>query len=365
MILMKILVAFLWCPEHITGMENVSPISSHRQPIAGRRTPTLSDRARAASERASGGAQSPAVQSKAQSNAPRAENAALLKPTDKPIEPSAIPDQGPAVASEKSSSLGHRPPVAAPHRPALAGSAFKDQPLDLKPAAVVSPVKVLPGYDSLPVEAPKEVAIAGQIIVEPVEPGLIHQRFYKGHPIPDEDHMPEGDPEGLTILTCTKCELTCLPAEIEGQAEPVSHCCGAPMVDCFGAPFDPTALAERQDLTINAKRKSTSRGVSYIVKTHRWRANVSVNNITFSLGEYDKETDAAKVYDNAVFYLDAAGLLKGRKLNFPHHYTVKPIPKVWRKTQYTIERIQSLKLFSAAIGASGRVSPKLLEPKHP
>lgn len=62
-----------------------------------------------------------------------------------------------------------------------------------------------------------------------------------------------------------------------------------------------------------SKTSSIYKGVTYIKRTGKWRAQIMVNRKNIALGEYDEEIEAAKAYDEGakLYHKDFA------RLNFP------------------------------------------------
>jgi hypothetical protein len=264
--------------------------------------------------------------------------------TDRPVEPvaaaAAIPDAAPTPS--RAPTLGERAPVAAPHRPELA-SGIGDINLDLKPAKVTRPS--LQSADEatipLPIEAPKEVATAGQIIVDPAQE---LQEYYAG------------DPEGLTMAYCEQCGGPCIPIETpEGWR---SKCCNSNMSGPDGGAFRAATirnarerLLSTKDVSVQENHKSDYRGLWFNPVTKKWRAIIFIQDLTIYLGEYASEIIAAKVYDNACFYLHREFFSSPRALNFDSHYSGKVIPPIFRSTERAASRLRQRQLQPPVAGS--------------
>lgn len=168
---------------------------------------------------------------------------------------------------------------------------------------------------------------------------ILRQRFFKGHPIPDADHLPPGDPEGLTLVYCSVCRATCLIGE--GN---ISTCHGAPLLDTFLRPYDVAAARELVDLSIRKRRERPKYShVYFIKKTGKYRASFRRGNRGYFLGEYAQDFDAAKVADNALYYVSRAGYLPvPQALNFPDHYKGETVPGQWDATTRALVKLKAV-----------------------
>ena len=121
-----------------------------------------------------------------------------------------------------------------------------------------------------------------------------------------------------------------------------SACCGADFnSDSDSILFRPGSLGR--------KRSSQYRGVCEVVRPRLrakvWRAQLRINNVTHSIGESYNQVLAARMYDNAVFYLAAGRFMREGyipTLNFPAGYE-KPEtrPEPYPATQRLLQKLES------------------------
>jgi hypothetical protein len=97
---------------------------------------------------------------------------------------------------------------------------------------------------------------------------------------------------------------------------------------CCGADFNsgPDNIIFRPG-SPGRKRSSQYRGVCEVfrsrLKAKVWRAQIRINNVTYAIGESYNQVLAARMYDNAIFFLTNGGFMRAGyvpTLNFPAGY---------------------------------------------
>jgi hypothetical protein len=107
------------------------------------------------------------------------------------------------------------------------------------------------------------------------------------------------------------------------------------------------AITTPEDLTSNEGNKgrtSTYLGVFKIRRrngTERWRVKFCLKRKSYHVGEFEKEIDAALVYDNVTYYV-AQEFKQTPVLNFPKTYaSVETLPAQWAATRRVLKKIKA------------------------
>jgi hypothetical protein len=82
-------------------------------------------------------------------------------------------------------------------------------------------------------------------------------------------------------------------------------------------------------MKISGEKNSTYRGVTRAVRceSRPWRAQCAVAGKTYHLGNFETEEEAARAYDNLLYYAAKDGFSDRAGLNFPQDYASDPPPK--------------------------------------
>jgi hypothetical protein len=75
-------------------------------------------------------------------------------------------------------------------------------------------------------------------------------------------------------------------------------------------------------------KNSVYNGVTRSVRceSRQWRAQCAAAGKNFHLGNFEIEEEAARAYDNVLYYLRDYGFSDSGRLNFPREYDVNPPP---------------------------------------
>jgi hypothetical protein len=159
-----------------------------------------------------------------------------------------------------------------------------------------------------------------------------------------------------------------IPAENTGQIatpDEIVPCfdCGTPAPKArmtmkpFGdrlRPICPLCVKDRPvnhvpDPSVETLRKKACsyRGVYQVPGRHDWRAVLCHKGRKIFLGNYDTEYNAARVYDNVVYYMRQAGIESRAVLNFPGDYSPesKDIPFMFKRTEMVLKQLETNLLF--------------------
>lgn len=239
-----------------------------------------------------------------------------------PVSQSPVMGDNPPVTGHISPVIGDQPPAP----PALA-PVIGDPPHPGPGTAPPWPEGLGDTITHKPVELPPYVREPLPPPIHELPPGA--QRFHGTIPIYDGDHLPPGDPDGVTLTYCSVCNAPC--AIVHGT---VSHCHNAPLLDTF---LQPLNLAKRRVMEFNLScrhRKSPYKHVTYSKRDRKFQVQLKIDKKAYHLGLFVEDHLAAKVADNAIYYLTKKKLItRELEMNFPDHYSAPPVPPEYPTTQ--------------------------------
>lgn len=146
--------------------------------------------------------------------------------------------------------------------------------------------------------------------------------------------------------SCPNCQSRCV------AKDGFSDCC-----DWHIKLQSPRRIIDEGRLSVRSRVKSSAfKGVSK--SKNSWRAQILWGGRNFYLGRYAKPEIAAQVYDNVVYYLHKANLIKTLRqgLNFPRFYDdPNDIPPAFSRTKDLVSALQSVGKLKPAIRRSSPV----------
>jgi hypothetical protein len=138
------------------------------------------------------------------------------------------------------------------------------------------------------------------------------------------------------------CPICLKPCDLQGS---YSTCCHALVTGEMPLTAD-DSITSPEDITEGEKgRTSNFFGIFKITRKNgstRWRVKFVRCGKSYHVGEFEKEIDAALVYDNVMYYVAEHFRDKKPILNFPKTYaSAETLPPQWAATKRVLRRLKN------------------------